>query len=210
MVSNRIIFLDNFINTIYTVVSLILLEIYYKTDSVNISNYEIILMYHIMCYINTVLFFIITMFIKSTIFYLSWRISIYFIHLAMYIMTFINLGYIFRYPTYIFETIHIHIYTLVFLIFSIHNCINSFLISTHIVEEYDTNNTYFPLKIERNKDIPETNFPIQTCGFCSKLNHLFILDCGHTLCEVCGKSKRIGKICPYCKKEFSIMKRIYL
>ena len=209
MVSTRIIFIDNIINIICSITSLVLLEIYYKTDSREIDNYEIVLMYHIICYINTFLFFILSMFIKSTLFYVSWKVCIYYIQLAMYIMTFIQLGYILKYPTYIFETFHTHIYTLLFLGFSIYKCLTSFLTFTHVVVEYDTENSYFPLRIEKNGNIPETNFPIQTCGFCNRLNHLFILNCGHTLCETCGKSKRIGKVCPYCGKEFSIMKRIY-
>lgn len=194
-----------------SITSLILLELYYKTDSNEINNYEIILAYHIICYINLIFFFVISIYVKTNIFYLTWRLSVYFIQLAIYIMTFVNLKYTIKYPTYFFTTIHCHIYTFILLIFIVYYCVYQYEQNRNpIVVEYNTENNLFPLIIEKNEDIPETMFPIQTCGNCNQLHHLFLLDCGHTLCENCGKNKKTRKTCPYCGKLFSVLKRIYL
>jgi len=210
MVSNRIIFLDNVLNMLCSLSSLILLEIYYKKDKDDIENYEIVLLYHIICYINMIFFFLFSIFIKGNIFYITWRLSVYFVQLTIFIMKFVNLIYTVKYPTYFFTIIHFHLYTLLFI-----SSIYYYFIYTHdknkyTITECNTDNSYFPIIVEKNETIPDTFLPIQTCGYCNKLQNLFLLDCGHTLCEHCGKSKKIAKICPYCGKVFNTLKRIYL
>lgn len=213
MVSNRIIFIDNVLNALFSLSSIIILEVFYKYDKESIiTNYDMVLIYHITCYINFIFFFLISLFVKSNIFYITWRLSVYFIQLAIFIMTFYNLIYTIKYPTYFFMIIHCHFYTTLLLTFFMCYCMNLYNKNKnkYTISEYNTENSYFPIIIEKNDTIPETIFPIQTCGYCNQLQNLFLLDCGHTLCEKCGKSRKIGMICPYCGKLFSTLKRIYL
>lgn len=44
------------------------------------------------------------------------------------------------------------------------------------------------------------------CGVCCYISQLYYIDCGHVLCKDCGIN---DNTCPYCKKIFTNMKKIY-
>jgi len=45
------------------------------------------------------------------------------------------------------------------------------------------------------------------CGICCFISQLYCLDCGHVLCKDCGI--KVNDVCPYCKRIFSHLKKIY-
>lgn len=56
--------------------------------------------------------------------------------------------------------------------------------------------------IHNTKDPPKN-----ICGICYEPSHLYFIDCGHVLCKECGL--KTMNVCPYCRKVFYMMKRIY-